>query len=179
MAQVEHFPSSVGRVDEVEEAVLQHVHLIPSLGERDRLVVAARLWDHDVVLAGERAAGRVKQADPPVIAPVHHNVLSRPGVTKEQELKVQVEQVRHSVERRLRQRICGAQRDDVAQVRPLAARSWPVPRFVGGVRERALDRPPIVTQRHRYIRYAAHLPVEATGGLLRRLRRAAASGVRS
>jgi hypothetical protein len=128
---------------------------------------------------GEGAAGRVKQADPPVIAPVHDNVLFRPRVTKEQELKVQVKQVRHGVERRLRQRIRGAQRDDVAQVRPLAARSWPVPPFVGGVRERASDRPQIVTQRHRYIGYAADLPVEAIGGLLRRLRRAAAGGVRS
>ena len=121
----------------------------------------------------------MKQADPPVIAPVHHNVLSRPCVTKEQELKVQVEQVRHGVERRLRQRIRGALRDDVAQVRPLEARPWPVLVLVCEVRERALDRPPVVAQRHRGIRHAADLELQAVGGLLRRLERVAPGGVRS
>jgi hypothetical protein len=86
--------------------VVEHVHLVPRLGER--------------------AAGRVQQADPPVIAPVHDDILSRPCVTKEQELKVQAEQVRHRVERRLRQWIRGAPRDNVAQVRRLETRPRPV-----------------------------------------------------
>ena len=43
VAQVQHLPSSVSRIDEIEEAVVEHVHLVPRLGERDRLLVAARL----------------------------------------------------------------------------------------------------------------------------------------
>jgi hypothetical protein len=52
-------------------------------------------------------------------------------------------------------------------------------RYVCDVRERALDRPPVVAQRHEGVRDAAHLALQAVGGLLRRLERVAAGGVRS
>ena len=98
---------------------------------------------------------------------------------EEQELKVQVEQVRHRVERRLGQRIWGALGDDVAQVRPLEASPRPVLVLVCEVRERALDRSPVVPQRHGGVRYAAHLALQAVGGLLRRRERLTLGGVRS
>ena len=73
---------------------------------------------------------------------------------------------------------CG---NDVAQVRPLEARPGPGPVLVlvCEVRERALDRPPVVPQRHGGVRYAAHLALQAVGGLLRRRERVTLGGVRS
>jgi len=141
--------------------------------------LASGLGDDDVVLIPERAVGRVQQADPAVIAPVNDDILSSPCVTKEEKLKIQVEQVRHRVERRLGPRIRGALRDNVAQVRPLETRPRPVLLLVCEMRERALDYPPVVAQRHGGVRYAAHLALQAVGGLLRRLERVAPGGVRS
>src|SRR6188472_4342804 len=72
VTQVEHLSAPVLGVDEVQEAVVQPVHLLAGLLQRDRPVVTARLGGDDVVLVGERAAGWNQQADAAVAMTVHH-----------------------------------------------------------------------------------------------------------
>src|SRR3954452_17352576 len=72
---VDHLAAPVLGVDEVEEAVVERVHLPASTLDRDRLGVAAGLRDDDPVLAGERAAPRVQQAEAPVVAAMDDDVL--------------------------------------------------------------------------------------------------------